>query len=197
MPIIMTDKPLKKRPATDFYPTPYLCAVAAARLCTKESVERVLDPGAGDGVFGKAVKEVYGNYPYIVGIELDNKPNNGAYNEWRNGDFLYLPNTEEKYDLIIGNPPYSHAEAFARKALDLVNMDGEIILMFKLEWLASARRAKGIFTTDPPNIVHVLSQRPSFTGDGKTNAMEYAYFHWIRDGWGKPETVVRWMHNWR
>jgi predicted RNA methylase len=205
MPVIQTDKPLKPRPETDFYPTPYECALAAVKLSRVARLKedfghklRVLDPGAGTGVFGQAVKEIYPD-AYVVGFEIDaSRPHPEGYDRWLVGDFLSFPEGEiEPFHLVIGNPPYRPMEAFVRKSLALADPAfADVILMGRLEFLASAKRAKGLFAEHKPATVHVLAQRPSFTGNGKTNAMDYAYYHWQNGLRIFGSTQVEWL-NWR
>lgn len=193
MPVIQTTKPLKPRPKTDFYPTPYECALAGVKLWGHtRAPDVVLDPGAGLGVYGKAVKEAF-PHAYVAGMEIDPQDRPQVYDEWLVGDYLTYP-AHRGFDLIVGNPPYQLAEEFVRKSLELCVPGGEIIFLFRLEFLASSKRANGLFKEHPPVAVWPLAQRPSFTGNGKTNAMDYAYFHWIKGAHSDP--IIYWL-NWR
>jgi hypothetical protein len=78
--------------------------------------------------------------------------------------------------LIIGNPPYREAEAFLRKALVDVAPTGAVAFLLRLGFLASQTRAELMRDTMPD--VHVLSRRPSFTADGKTDGTDYAWMVW-------------------
>lgn len=80
--------------------------------------------------------------------------------------------------VIVGNPPYSHAEAFVRKALADVRDDGCVAFLLRLGFLASARRYS-LMQAHQPDVL-VLAERPSFTADGKTDASEYGWFVWHR-----------------
>ncbi|PKQ44212.1 Eco57I restriction-modification methylase domain-containing protein [Confluentibacter flavum] len=82
----------------------------------------ILEPSCGDGIFLKAIRK--GNYEYnsVTGVELDkiealksenvNLPNTRIIND----DFHnYCINTNEKFDLIIGNPPYIRYQYFNKE----------------------------------------------------------------------------------
>jgi hypothetical protein len=101
---------------------------------------------------------------------------------------------EQGFDLVIGNPPYEHAEEFIRHSLFRLSKRGEMIFLLRLAFLASHSRGAGLWRESPPMIVYVLGKRPSFTGNGKTDATDYALFHW-RAGY-TGETLLRWLE-WR
>lgn len=82
----------------------------------------ILEPSCGDGIFLEAIKK--GNYEYnsVIGVELDeieasksenvNLPNTQIIND----DFHnYCINTNEKFDLIVGNPPYIRYQYFNKE----------------------------------------------------------------------------------
>lgn len=69
--------------------------VAEMLLLRRNLSGRVLEPSCGDGAFSK-------NIPNCVNIELDSKFGGG---DTLNIDFMDYP-TSEKFDTIIGNPPY-------------------------------------------------------------------------------------------
>ena len=69
--------------------------IVADMLQLRKNFGKTLEPSSGNGVFVK-------NIPYCIGIELDKKHCN---NHSLNIDFFDYPNTN-KFDTIIGNPPY-------------------------------------------------------------------------------------------
>lgn len=78
----------------------------------------------------------------------------------------------QKFSLVISNPPYSEAERFVEHALKIGTT---VCFLLRLNWLASKKRAP--FHRAHPSDVYVLPRRPSFTGGG-TDATEYAWFVW-------------------
>ncbi len=83
------------------------------------------------------------------------------------------------FDLCIGNPPYGDdlPELFVRKLMALQNCY-TIAFLLRLNWLGSVRR-NDLHRRFPPR-VYVLSKRPSFSDNGKTDGCEYAWFVWTR-----------------
>lgn len=191
MPIIKTDKPLRKRDAFDFYPTPLaLCIAALAQLPEPARTPTILDPGAGTGVWGIAAAKRF-SQASIDGVEIRiDAPRPSVYTGWHHEDFrLYDPGW--KYDLIIGNPPYKYAEAFIRHSLSMLKDYGWLVFLLRLAFLEEQDRGKDFWRKVPPERVSVCSQRPSFTGDGNTDATAYAVYYW-RKGWTGP-TRLDWL----
>lgn len=195
-----TGKTLRPRDEHDHYPTPRATIetyLAAHPL--PSSAPHVLDPGAGSGVWGEVVRAHYPD-AHITGVELRSVPANAAYNVWGTADYLEwerspvaVPTGLYGYDVIIGNPPYKYAEEFIWHSATLAAPGGEIIFLLRLAFLASQRRYKSMFTARyNPARVTVLSNRPSFTGDGKTYPTDFAIFRWKLDG-VQRDTVVDWI----
>lgn len=102
---------------------------------TKQDLD-ILEPSCGDGVFLKLLKEKKYKYNSITAIELENieleKAQNYKLNKasYINDDFHHYCNTtDEKYDLIVGNPPYIRYQYFkeeqqveAGKIFDRINL---------------------------------------------------------------------------
>ncbi len=164
-----------ERVADDFYETPpwvtrlILEVAAPPPLLGPISI---LEPAAGTGAI---IDELiaYG-YPSenIVGVEIDPSRADAAGAMCAN--FLELePNPV--YELVITNPPYSLALDFAKHAIEFVRPGGLLVLLMRLNWLASIKRAAWLRENTPD--VWVIPKRPSFTGKG-TDATDYAWFTW-------------------
>jgi len=195
--IITTDKPMRERDLHDFYPTPLaLCdkALGLVNFDSNYQPYRILDPGAGTGVWGAAASRRWLE-PAIVGIELRQVEKPADYDMWHCTDYLAFNFALTKFDLVIGNPPYKHAEQFVRKSHALLTPQGEMIFLLRLAFLEGQARGKGLWCEIPPRFVYVLSKRPSFIteGDkkGKTDATAYALFHWVK-GDHRP-TTLSWL----
>jgi hypothetical protein len=193
MPIITTTKVLRPRDPHDHYPTPLdLCRKALREYAPtnyESRVHHIGDPGAGTGVWGVAARD---RYPAadITGWELRDITAHSAYSTWIHGDYLSSAQTP-MYDLICGNPPYALAEPFIRRALRQLQPGGTLIFLLRLAFLAGQARGHGLWRESPPVQVGVCSRRPSFTGNGKTDATDYAIFVW-RAGW-QGETTLGWL----
>lgn len=195
--IIQTDKPLAPRREHDYYPTPYaLCEAVINLVPNYAPIKRIFDPGCGDGVWGRAAKARWPN-AQIDGSDI--RPVRQLYgdklsvygNIW--GNYLLSGDGFTRYDLVVGNPPYKDAEAFVRKSLRLCSTGSYVIFLLRLAFLESQTRARGLWREHPPTSVYVLGKRPSFTGNGKTDATAYAIYVW-RAG-SSSQTTLHWL-NW-
>lgn len=154
----------------DFYETPPECTRALLRYAmTDDDCGPVLDPCCGDGAILRVVKECW-DAP-VYGFDID-PARNGSHVEIRDA---LSPRGWEHRGTIITNPPYKHALAFVERAIQEVG-NHTVAMLLRLPFLASAARYH--FHMNHPADVYVLSKRPSFTGDGKTDATEYAWFVW-------------------
>lgn len=88
-----------------------------------------------------------------------------------------------RHDLLITNPPYSLALDFAQHGLRVART---VVLLLRLNWLASEKRAAWLRENTPD--IYVLPNRPSFTGGG-TDATDYAWMEW-RGARSTPPRVV-------
>lgn len=90
------------------------------------------------------------------------------------------------YNLIITNPPFSLALEFLQKSLQEADT---VIYLLRLNFLGSQKR-RAFWQANRPSHVLVLANRPCFTGDGKTDSIEYAWFCWDRGGFVTLEPGV-------
>ena len=186
MTIIKTDKQLRERPEYDFYPTPHGLIREALKLIYPWGIgEIVVDPGAGEGNWGKVLRE-FTSKPYLVGIDLDFKERPEGYDDWRFEDFS---DTNLFYaDTIIGNPPYKQAELFVRKGLDMLKPGGYQLFLLRVAFLAGQKRGRGLWKEHPPWKVWTCSRRPSFTpGDRRTGDTDFNIYLWKKGYQGKYE----------
>jgi hypothetical protein len=77
------------------------------------------------------------------------------------------------FDVSISNPPFGIAEDVLATSMRLARFT---CLLLRVNYLASKGRCS-FLRMFPPD-VFVLPNRPSFTGDGRTDATEYAWFVW-------------------
>jgi len=176
-----------ERDPRDFYETPDTVVRAALDLVLSRPA-RIIDLGAGKGRWGIAARE---RWPaaLIVGVDLHFVNRASGYNQWTAGDALSVPLPTQ--DLVMMNPPFRHAEAFIRRGWDLLTDQGEMIALLRLEFLASQGRWV-MWTQDmPPVSAHVLCNRPSFSGNRRTDFHEYMIAHWKKGA--KATTRLEWI----
>lgn len=191
--IITTTKEMRPRHPMDYYPTPTSVCESALRLIPAEVAPLyILDPGAGDGPWGVAAKE---RWPlcHLTGVEIRRDvPRHPLYDRWERFDYIKEARYYSGYHLVIGNPPYKHAESFVRAALAAVRPGGYVCFLLRLAFLESQARGAGLWQEHPPQQVAVCSKRPSFTGDGKTDATAYAVFVWQANR-SERSTSLTWL----
>lgn len=158
------------RQPDDFYETPAWCVRRLLEVCSLPS-GLWYEPACGAGAIFKAVNALR---PELHWLLSDINP---QLAQARKADFL----THEMLcpDVLITNPPYSLAFEFAKKA---VREAVHTVLLLRLNWLASAKRAGWLREHTPD--VYVLPNRPSFI-NGKTDSCEYAWMHWSSNTSGK------------
>lgn len=174
-----------ERPTDDFYATDPL---AVEKLLEVEKFHSsVYEPACGMGHISK----VLSNHGYAVkSTDLIYR----GYGEFKPVDFLTLDWHDVDID-IITNPPYSHAEEFVRKAIDVVAEGRKVAMLLKIQFLESQKR-KALFEEYPPRTVYVFSKRVACAKNGDFNqklssAMFFAWFVWEKRYKGK--TYIKWL----
>lgn len=162
----------------DVYETPPWCVralFADPRWVTPPGT-RWLEPSAGSGSCITTVDHVAPD-PARTWTAVELRPE--ARDDLRRtgalvvtGDYLTAPPMGQ-FDVAFGNPPYLDAEAHVRRAL---GESAHVVFLLRLGFLASARRL-ALHTGITPD-VWSLARRPSFRADGRTDATDYAWFHW-------------------
>lgn len=150
--------PLKKkgqRKAYDVYETPDGAIESLLSVLPIDQNKRYLEPCRASG-------QIYQHLPL-----------GSAWGEIREG-VDYLTTEYPEKDIIITNPPYSLAQEFVTKALTEAPV---VVMLLRLGFLASQKRKEWL-KANPPTSLIVLSKRPSFTGDGKTDGADYAWVVW-------------------
>ena len=180
----------------DYYVTPYNVVRSIVGELDRMGFigGNVLDPAAGGNEESYLLNE-YG-MPYAEEIEkltgnhvdtIDIRNNSKA--EFKM-DYLSIDADKwKRYDLIITNPPFSLAEEYVRKSMELLKEWGVLCLLLRLNFLEGLKR-KELFDEFPPSYIFVHRKRMCFRGNAKylkagTDSIAYAHFVWIKGK--KPE----------
>jgi len=128
-----------------------------------------LEPAYGNGAIVRAVKSMRDDVTWMTN---DIQP--GAILQT---DYTSQPGAllgSQCFDVCLTNPPFSLSLLFAAQAL----RDAKAVaLLLRLCWLSGKEDRRGFLKEHPP-AVWLLPNRPTFTGDGKTDSQEYAWFCW-------------------
>lgn len=184
-----------ERHPDDFYATPAWCIEALLRGCDLPG-GLWLEPTAGDGaIVGEVLRHRADVRWHLVESRAEELSCGGGLlsrmlradfpvecvDAVEIRDFLTMPAPAQRFDVALGNPPFSLALEVIQHAL---TMASTVCMLLRINFLASQRRAAWMRAHTPS--VYVLPKRPSFKSDGRTDATEYAWFLWD----GKPSHVV-------
>ena len=167
----------------DFYPTPdNLIIKMWFKVKNRGAIETVLEPSAGKGDIVKYIKE---NYSYSIScIEKNEDLQNvlrGQGFRVIDSDFLNYSGLD-KFDLIIGNPPFSDGAEHLLKAIDIL-YSGQIV------FLINAETIKNPYSNVRKDLVQKLTDlnadieyvQNAFIGAERKTAVEVAIVHIIKE----------------
>ena len=194
--------PKNERVEHDFYATD---PVAVEKLLSQYSINgtEVLEPCIGNGNIANALRTFYNNTLNITGVDIVDRGYPGTIVQ----DFLTWE-TDNKYDCIITNPPFSLAKEFVEKGMTLLNEgvieedgypNGQLIMFLKIQFLEGEKR-KELFDRYPPKYIYVFRNRMATWNNGQpldpsgkrwATTMCHAWFVWEKGS--KTEPVIRWL----
>lgn len=204
-----------EREEDDQYFTRYPTALGICRQLAADGVtgNRILEPSAGKGSFVATAAEVW-RPDTLVWNDLTPElllpehrtraENNAKVLTGLSADFLLLQSAHTGlFDIVIGNPPYSDAEAHVRQGLNFLTEDGALAFLLRLNFLGGIDRGDTLWRDCPPEFVYALDKRPNFVDgyrinkEGKrvkkgTDSCEYGIFVWRKQ---RPayEPVLRFL----
>lgn len=186
------------RATDDCYITkPELCAAIVDALIQHKVVlvtDNELDicePSAGAGMFVRELKRQLNCR--VTAVEINSsfkkKLKQAGADRVVIDDWLIH---EEKYDLIVGNPPFIEAEEHVRHAARLLKPCGAVAFLLRIGFLGSSGRID-FWKKYRPTWVFPITPRPSFltselepvvgkNGKKGVDGSEYAVFVWTQTG---------------
>lgn len=174
---------LTERASNDFYATP---PQAVEMLLEMETFSKdIWEPACGHGHISK-VLEAHGHNVYSTDL-VDRGYGHGGF------DFLKCSNTNQDTD-VITNPPYSKAQEFVEKAMDVIGEGHKIAMFLKLTFLEGKNRRR-MFEQYPPKVVYVSTSRLTCGKNGTEwmpSCICYAWFVWEKGFHGDP--IIKWFN---
>ena len=174
---------LTNRAEKDFYATP---TEAVEMLLEMETFSKdIWEPACGHGHISK-VLEAHGHNVYSTDL-VDRGYGHGGF------DFLKCSNTNQDTD-VITNPPYSKAQEFVEKAMEVIAEGHKVAMFLKLTFLEGKNRRR-MFERYPPKVVYVSTSRLSCGKNGvewMPSCICYAWFCWVKGFHGDP--IIRWFN---
>lgn len=170
-----------KRREADFYPTPPE-AIATLLEQRPPPTWRVLEPAAGDGAIVRALLE-RGYEASAVELRYECLPILGRLCPTTIGDWIEIAKSPDAVALaaggqvqsIVTNVPFAIGPGFSEACLSVGA--AYVALLLKLDAEGSPTW-KEFWGQHPWDDRVKLWKRPSFTGDGKTDGHNYAWFVW-------------------
>lgn len=146
-----------KRPASDYYPTPYKAFVGLLEHLPKPPI-KIWEPAKGK-------EERLVNIARDYGLDIDG-------DDIETSGYDYLKDYTYR-ECVVTNPPFSLAKEFCDHA---IKHSKETFMLLRLNFLGSVQR-RIWWKTNEPAAIFVITPRPSFTGGG-TDSCEYGWFYW-------------------
>lgn len=175
----------KGRPDGDFYPTP---PYATQELLKREVFcGSIYEPACGDGAISEVLKDIYPKQK-IYSTDLYDR----GYGDKTGIDFIAYDYNIKRFDNIITNPPYSLAQDFVEKSLQITN--NKVAMLLKIQFLEGVKRYN-MFKSTPLKSIYVFSKRLNMTRNGdrmkNSTMLCFAWFVWDKGYHGKPQ--VDWI----
>lgn len=189
----------ERQASHDAFYTPPLLADFCVDVLTRPNLvptwlgkrSSVVEPSAGGGAFVEALlkrtQDVHAIDidPEAAGLRLARTSDVADFLTWE---------PEREVDWAIGNPPFGvtdindgDAEAHIRRALSFARVGCAFLL--RQGFVASKERIP--FWSQHPAALRVdLLERPSFTGDGKSDMYDYAFIVWLKGHKGPGRWVT-------
>ena len=183
---------IRERVEDDYYATPN--SATEMLLDNVKFIGNFLEPCVGGGHIAEVIKTYYPN-ECIYGSDIVDRghPNTLI------ADFLTYDFLEQSFDNIITNPPYSLAQEFLEKGMEVINDNGKIAMFLKIQFLEGNKRRE-MFVKYPPKYIYVFSKRQNPWRNGSkvdekgkpwASTMCFAWFIWEKGFKGDP--IVRWL----
>lgn len=156
----------------EFYETPGWCVrrlLEGVDLCGAWW----LDPCVGEGAIPRVLPGVrWGCFDIRRTAYTEANPDSCIV-----GDYLAmdLKAPASNYSVALFNPPFSKALEFVKQAYGHCRI---VAMLHRMSWVGSAGRIDPDWMNAHPFSEHLLPNRVSFTGDGRSDAQEYQWHVW-------------------
>lgn len=182
----------RERVQDDYYATPY--QATEMLLDEVKFSGNFLEPCVGGGHIVDVIKKYYPD-ECVYGVDLVDR----GYPNTLVADFLKHDFLGQKFDNVVTNPPFSLAQEFLEKSMEVVNDGGKIAMFLKIQFLEGAKRRE-MFKKYPPKYIYVFVKRQAPWNNGSpvdekgkpwSSTMCFAWFVWEKGFTGEP--IVRWL----
>lgn len=191
---IMGGNPANGRVTLDYYATN---PEAVKMLLNNHSFsgKKILEPCVGAGHIANVLKDYYGEDINLTAIDIVDR----GFVPTIIDNFLEW-NSNDKFDTIITNPPYSLAAEFVEKCIGLLKNSGQLAMFLRIQFLEGVNRRE-LFRKYPPKYVYVFSKRMTVFNNGQeldpktgkpwATTLCNAWYVWEKGFVGEPR--IRWI----
>lgn len=182
----------RDRADNDYYATP--TSATSDLFNVVDFSGNFLEPCVGAGHIAEVIKQYYPGSA-VIGLDLVDR----GYENTIVSDFLTYDFGGAVFDNIVTNPPYSIAQEFLEKGMQIVAPNGKIAMFLKIQFLEGSKRKK-MFEKYPPEYIYVFSKRQNPWRNGRAvdengkpwqSTMCFAWFVWKKGFAGEP--TIRWI----
>ena len=174
---------ITERQSDDYYATDPHAVEMLLELQTFS--HQILEPSCGAGHIGKVLE--------AHGYEVDAR--DLIYRGYGKGGLDFLKCEDRNLDVdCIMNPPYSIAQEFIEKAMEVVGDGHKIAAFLKVTFLEGKNRRK-MFERYPPKVVYVSSSRLTCGKNGTEwlpSSIAYAWYIFEKGFHGDP--IIKWFN---
>lgn len=164
-----------KRRERDAYQTPPEAIDPLIREIAWGSDPQILEPCIGDGHISSLLI-LRGVTQRVEWCEIS-----------KGRDFLTHDFGGKRFDYAVSNPPFSYSKEFVDRALEVANC---VIMLLPQSFFGAVCR-RDWWRKHPPTAQFILSHRPSFTNDGRTDSEVYSWVVW--DAVGRQKRGWYWI----
>lgn len=173
----------RKEHKSDYYVTPqYAIRDFIVEFLLHENIRKdieILDPCAGgDENHKMSYPSVLNEFGFNDITTIDIREDSLAGFK---GNYLMdeIKNLQNKFDLIITNPPFNNSIEIIKKAIRDVKNGGYVVMLQRLNFMGGVTEKKKFWEeVGLPKYIFVHRKRMSFTDDGQTDSIEYAHYVW-------------------
>jgi hypothetical protein len=188
-----------ERNALDAYftPQPLADAICDRLLKIYPSPDFIIEPSAGMGAF---VRSCTSRWPgkMILAVDIDPRYNEACLSagaqafypeDWV--QFIHRVDFTQNKVLMLGNPPFKHAQAHVEAGLARLGVGSSIALLLKDNFFGGKDRAHNLFPKGQMRYFIPILSRPSFktTSKAVNDTNEYGVFIWEVGYTGRPEIL--------
>lgn len=155
------------------------------QFCPGIRPPRIFEPCVGQGHIVNTIRERWGGAVGLYTNDLDPRHPADFHADATGPDLWAF--SEEGFDWVITNPPFSDAFPIIRQAVETAHVG--VAALLRVTWLEPTE-ARGLWLQEHPPTQELIMERYSFDGSGKGDSATSAWFIWAPHLPTKIEVIV-------